>query len=197
MCAALTSAGCCKPTYHKLQHPPGEERTLSLVSETRPQSDSSPAPDLQDEHALCHQWVVVQVCFWRENQQVRQQLIHVNIIAAAAAAVMQLCQHLLHSGLQQVHSSMARVLHCQLQLVLALLLLRGLQPCRRILQAHPGATTATSRCVSTQQETQSLRSRARIARYASCVCPGLTQNHRTSSGLPALLPPAGAAAGQP
>lgn len=95
-------------------------------------------PDLQNEHALCHKWVVVQVCFWREHQQVRQQVIHVHIkAAAAAAAVLQLCQHLLHSGLEQVHSSMARVLHCRLQLLLALLL-RGLQPCRCILQAHRG-----------------------------------------------------------
>jgi hypothetical protein len=82
---------------------------------------------LQDQHALLNQRVVMQISPRRQHQQIRQQLINMNIIPApctstpvvgAAAAVFvraactpQLLQNLLHVCFQSVDSSVAWVLY--------------------------------------------------------------------------------------
>jgi hypothetical protein len=45
--------------------------------------------------------------------------------AAAGAAALQLCQHLLYRSLEKVHARMARVLYSRLLLLVVLLLLLG------------------------------------------------------------------------
>lgn len=129
------------------------KQTPCHTSTTQPLPDA--ATHLQDQHALLHQRVVVQVCTWREHQQVWQQLIHTHLIApvstttaaAVTAAVLapgtctlQLRQDLLHVCFEKVDARMPGVRHGRLLLRLLLqlgprllLLLGGRQPTCSIL----------------------------------------------------------------